>query len=451
MTYDIKTKQVKQRFELCPVQINKIECTAKDTHILAALDNAEIRVYSNTTKQLSQKFVVPKSTSCTHLRCHHTKRHSIVAGTNHGIIALFDINVKKAMYVDSAHVAPVTGVAFSPIRFDVVVTSGRDRKLVYHDVISRVKIAEVSLENSVTALDFAPDGLFVIAGSQNGKITAFDTRNVQKPVHTFEAHNKEITNLLFQKQENGDGNSSVCMINEEFNVPETNLIEPSDGRVSYSFDYCTGMVEAPSPRRSPPQTAQDAGDSFMAAIGTFENDSRNLSVKSGTTTASSSGHPLNETKKIEPQSVSVLKKISSSTPKCTSEDLAPPELSPVVSGSQNQTCQPLIIQQTAGVTEDQVRMIIKEELRSAMNSFKREMQQEMYDVLTQMRRHFLDLQMSIVKEFVQVENHFTKLREDLETDDQCFGDELLQQQNYQLRKELQMLKEKMLRGGEKDE
>lgn len=452
MIYDIKTKQVKQRFELCPVQINQIQCTAKDTHIVAGLDNGEIRIYSKTTKQLTQKFVVPKSTSCTHLRCHYTKRHSIVGGSNHGIVALFDINVKKAMYVDAAHVAPVTGVAFSPIRFDVVVTSGRDRKLVYHDVISRTRIAQVELENSVTALDFAPDGLFVLAGSQNGKITMFDTRNVHKPVHSFEAHNREITNLLFQKQENPDGNSSVCLINEEFNVPETNVIEATDDRASYSFEYCADALAEPSPRRSPQVSSQDAaGDSFMAAIGNFGSDSRNFSPVPSTTTASSIGAMLNDSKKIEPHGMSTLKKVSSSTPKFLTQEVAPPELSPVVSSSQNLTTQPLMIQQKIGVTEDQVRQIFKEELSATMSCFKREMQQEMYDVLTQMRRHFLDLQMSIVKEFVQVENHFTKLRQDLETDEQCYRDEYLQQENYKLRKELMLLKEKMSQSDRLDE
>lgn len=441
MIYDIKTKQVKQRFELCPAQINQIECTAKDTHIVAGLDNAEIRIYSNTTKQLSQKFVVPKSTSCTHLRCHYTKRHSIIAGSNHGIVALFDINIKKAMYVDAAHVAPVTGVAFSPVRFDVVITSGRDRKLVYHDIMSRTKIAEVNLDNSATALDFAPDGLFVIVGSQNGKITLFDTRNVHKSVCTYDAHNREITNLLFQKQESADVNSSVGMANEEFNAPESVGTENVDERVTYSFDYCVDAPES-SPRRSP-QTTKDAGDSFMAAIGTFESDSRDMSPNPSTPSGSSVCPAWNDTKKMDPHNMPSLKKVSSSTPKYLTEEMAVPELSPVVSNSQNQTCQPLIIQQKSGVNEDQVRQIVKEELKATMSCFKREMQQEMYDVLTQIRRQFLDLQMTIVKEFVQVENHFTKLREDLEADDQCFGDDYLQQENYKLRRELMMLKGKM--------
>lgn len=444
MIYDIKTKQVKQRFELLPVQINQVECTAKDTHIVAGLDNGEIRIYSNTTKQLSQKFVIPNSGSCTNLRCHNTKRHSVITGSSHGIVALFDINVKKAMYVDAAHVAPVTSVCFSPIRFDLVVTSGRDRKLVYHDVISRKRIAEVNVENSVTAMDFAPDGMLLIAGSQNGKITIFDTRNIEKPVHCFDAHSKEITNVLFQKQENTDCNSSIYTVTEDLSVPETNTVETRDEQTCFSFDYCPDALPEPSPRKSPQPPTLDAGDSFMAALGQFENDSRNISpIASCVTTASSSICPqLNDTKKAEPLSVSTLKKISSSTPK-TQEAIAP-EFSPGASTSENRTCQPVVIQQNTGVSEEQVRQIVKEELKATMSAFKREMQQEMYDVLTQMRRHFLDLQMSIVKEFVQVENHFTKLRQDLETDEMCYGDEQLQEENYKLRKELMMLKEKFV-------
>lgn len=451
MLYDIKTKQVKQRFELCPAQINKVESTAKDAHIVAGFDNGEVRIYSNTTKQLSQKFIIPKSASCTHLRCHHTKRHLVITGSNHGIVALFDINVKKAMYVDTAHLAPITDVAFSPNRGEIVVSSGRDRKLVYHDVVSRKRISEVNVENSVTALDFSLDGMFLITGSQNGKITIFDIRHVNKPVNSFEAHGKEITNVLFQKQEMSDGNNSVYTINEDISTPETNVIEASDERTCFSFDYSPNVVAEPSPNRSPQRTL-DAGDSFMVALGQFENDSRNCSPNPSTaTTGSSIGPQLNDTKKMEPPSVSTLKRISSSTPKCLTEEVGLPELSPVVSSNENRTFQPVVVQQNIGITEEQVRQIIKDELKATISSFKREMQQEMYDMLTQLRRNFLDLQMSIVKEFVQVENHFTKLRQDLEADEQDYGEETLQQENYKLRKELMMLKEKLIESHRKED
>lgn len=413
VVYDIKTKQVKQRFEHCPAQINQVECTAKDTHIIAGLDNGEIRIYSNTTKQLTQKFVVPKSSSCTHLRCHYTKRHCLFTGSNHGIVALFDINVKKAMYVDAAHVAPVTGVAFSPKRYDVVVTSGRDRKLVYHDVVSRKRIAEVNLENSITALDFAPDGIFLIAGFQNGNIKVFDTRNIEKPMHCFEPHSKEITNVFFQKPEGSESNTSIYTIGEDMNVPEVNLIETTEEKGSCSFDYSPVVIPEPSSARS---TSLDAGDSFMAALGQFENDSPNPSR--ATIAASSIDIPLNDSKKIERQSVSVLKKVSSSTPKCFTEEAEAPELSPVISLTDNRTCQPLPVQQTTGITEERIREIIRDELDSCISAFKREMQEEMFNVRAQVRRNFLDLHMAIVKEFIQVEDRFTNLRQSLEADDQ---------------------------------
>lgn len=438
LVYDIKAKQVRKQFDPCASIINHIEYTAKDSHIAAACENGDINLYSNTVNKLSTTFRVPKSTCCTSLRCHVSKRNHILAGSYEGVVALFDTNVSKVMYISQAHLGAVSGLSFSPVNSDLIVSTGLDRRLLFHDASSKIRPAEIAVENTATSVDFAPNGISIAVACQNGKICVYDARKLTTPVNRFEAHSARINKVLFQKIE--EEKSSFVLNEEEGKVPtgyeEVNVSSKTGDSFSFSMEMFTGQ----SPRNVQEEKSQECGDSFMAALGLNMTDSKSalFTSESSTTSTVVMGDP----KKTVNKSLPTLKVTHSSTPKLIQQEEEAPELSPVISSSMNSGSN-LPVQQVAGVSAEEVRKIFREEFNSGLNKFKKEVAQDLYEVTSQVRRQFLDLHMSIVKEFVQIENNLNRLKQELLVEDPCYSEDMLLQENCRLKRELMLLREKL--------
>lgn len=106
-----------------------------------------------------------------------------------------------------AHAAPITDVAFSPIRTDLIVSLGLDRKFSFYDSIANSCCFEFCVERSLTAVDFFPDGVNVCVASQDGNIFIYDTRNMTECQKSFKAHQGPIRQVHFQKEISGDNSS----------------------------------------------------------------------------------------------------------------------------------------------------------------------------------------------------------------------------------------------------
>lgn len=90
-----------------------------------------------------------------------------------------------------------------------------------------------------------------------------------------------------------------------------------------------------------------------------------------------------------------------------------------------------------------IRDIVKQEVHRELDEFKLEMKHEFSQALAQIRRNFLDLQMTIVKEFVEMEStvqKFSRARE-------YVIDETLLRQSNALQNGIEIFKEQM---GDKD-
>lgn len=439
LVYDIKAKQVRKQYDAC-ASINHIEYTAKDSHIAAALENGVINLYSNTVNKLSTTFRIPKSTCCTSLRCHASKRNHVLGGSYEGVVALFDTNVSKVMYISQAHVACVNGLAFSTNNSDLLVSTASDRRLVFHDISSKIRPAEIVVENTATSVDFAPNGISIAVACQNGKICVYDARKLNAPVNRFEAHSAKINKVLFQKKD--EATKSSFILNEEENTTPCEGEEANgSSQIGDSFSFSADMLAGQPSQKIAEERTHESGDSFMAALGLNMTDSKNggslVSESSTTSTV-----VIADAKKTVDRSLPALKLTHSSTPKYIQQEEKAPEFSPVVSsGMHNYSNLP--VQPVAGVSAEEIRKIFREEFQDGLNKFKREVAQDLYDVVSQMRRHFLDLHMSIVKEFVQIENNMNRLKQELLVEDPCYSEDMLLQENCRLKRELMLLREKM--------
>ncbi|KAJ8981079.1 hypothetical protein NQ317_015302 [Molorchus minor] len=421
--YDIKTRNTKKRFPRTSSFITHVGFTAKDTHCVASCRNGDILLYSNVTNNLSCTFKVPKSNSVTCLRTNPQKRNLIIAGSNEGIISLWDSNTNKVKFCIEAHKAPVTSVAFSPVNSDLIISTGSDRQFSVYDIIDNKCIASISVENNITAVDFSPDGKYFAMGSQNGFVYIYDSRNIQEPIHSFQAHKSAVKHLAFQSQADVSNSSSIS---DPTDFPSNEIIESI---------HTSNSVEA--------------GDSFIAALGLDKNNTADSmgpeeSIKSPEVnkwtvlTDTPSGH--NSTKILhEKIGLGDSRKQFSSTPKTSNSQNLIPSASPIVNVNQKS----ITVNATMSDIQAAAKEAVKEELRSTVEELKSDIKFQSMHSTYQMKRMLLDLQMAMVKEFIKVENFCNGIKDEITIDSRSDGNSSLLEENEQLKRRIEELEQQI--------
>ncbi|KAI4467733.1 protein nedd1 [Holotrichia oblita] len=469
LIYDVKSKVIKKHFPRASSTIFKIEYCATDSFLATACENGETLLYNSITYNLSASYKLPNSKTVSAICCHPTQRNFIAAGSHEGIVGIWDIHTNKLIYHNQTHAASVTDLTFSPLRNDLIVTAGFDRKLAFYDISQKTSIVQTILEKSPTAVDFCPDGVGIAVALHDGTINAYDTRQLNEALYTFKGHNSQIKQIIFQKKILENNSIDYTFTNDSNGstdeVPTPRVTETS----RQSFDslghmFCGDVL--PDIPEVPTDVCSDldGGDSFIDAIGlnsnnatansareslpsTSEPTKRILQILEGSTRSS----PMHITKAengfqdvqrrssdtfLPNKTISQLKAQEVSTPKHSAEEKCPQiTISPIVPSPSNEK----VLSVNAHEIEKIVRNAVKEEIQNELQSLSQQMKYEFMDVVAQMRRHFLDLQMSIVKEFVQVESTLSKLRDIY--GDNGFGEDFLLQENIRLRRELAALRE----------
>ncbi|KAK5648852.1 hypothetical protein RI129_003744 [Pyrocoelia pectoralis] len=460
LVYDIKAQNIKKRFPRAPSTIFDVQYNSKDSHVAAACTNGDIFLYNYLTTNLSSLYKVPKSESVSAINFHRTKRNFFTAGSEEGVVAVWDINTNQIFCDVQAHHAPVTGLTFSPIRYDLVVTSGLDRRVAFYDLAAKKCVIELEVTSCTTALDYSPCGTYLGLGSQNGSIIVYDTRNFRKPISAFVAHaDKRIRHLFFQKvlfsgTESEQGSFDI--------VPEEPIVTTSDAR-SVGDSLGLIMCDDSNVQDDSQKIPQDVGDSFLVALG-LNNSSHMSEIKeiSGELGTPEDSRKKNDgTRRFSYQSNQLAENVTalktpgntgrqiSSTPKYLPDHLPITTESPIVSSH--------ICHGNCGSSvsdfKQLIRDIIKEEnqtlvenftkdIESQVEDFKKEITWEVSDALGHIRRHLLDLQMSIVKQFVDMESKMDTITNTPIREFVC--DEFLIRRNDELLKEVESLRAQLM-------
>lgn len=485
LVYDIKSRNIRKRFPRAYSMINQLQYNATDSHLAAACTNGEIIVYNSMTSNLSSSYRIPRSSSVSSISFHRTKRNLLGAGSDEGVVAIWDINTNSPLLDMQAHHAPTTTLTFSPLRADMLVTGGLDRRFTFYDILAKKCILEVEVRSSITALDFSYCGTYLGLGSQAGGIVLYDTRNLSKPISAFPAHEgKRIRHLLFQKvlmPKDEQDNSSLDITavasahnnqqEEECNNQSVDTLSIAVIEDSVSVgDICENDKKA----------SEEAQDSFLVALG-WDNSSvaesepnKESTVGLGITEGVKKWMDASKRSLIQQISMQQVpeQKSSTHTPiplsnkpltsKHLNDNLHNTDISPIVAPTQeipsrksvslhnNVTINSTPVQNSQlnqmnfspGEFKKMLREVIKEEFESQLEVYKNEVRAEFAETLGHMRRHFLDLQMSIVKEFVNMETTLEKMNNVTVKEFVC--DDFLLNQNTKLLKELDTLKEQMV-------
>ncbi|GJQ87932.1 hypothetical protein Trydic_g1195 [Trypoxylus dichotomus] len=478
LIYDIKSKNIRKHFPRAPSAIFKIEYCAKDSFLATACENGETLLYNSVTHNLSASYKLPNSKTVSALCCHPSRRNLIGAGSHEGVVGVWDIHTNKLMYHNQAHAATVTDLTFSPLRGDLIVTTGFDRKLAFFDMTQKVPLLQTILERSPTAVDFCPDGVGIAVALQDGTINAYDTRQLNEALYSFKGHSTLIKQITFQKKVFENNSVDYTFSNDSNDSPDeiSTLRVGETSRQSYDSlghmfcgDVLPDIPEVPTDMCSD----LDDGDSFIDAIGLnsnnatansaresipsisegirkvsqmLENSARNSSSNKSKVEAIVQFQDVQRrtsdiflSNKISSQSCNPLDAIKAqSTPKLTIEGKCPNIVaSPKVSILPNENTLTIDVLELQKMIQTVARQEIKEELQI----FHQQMKYEFMDMLAQTRRHFLDLQMSIVKEFIQLESSLSKLKDMY--NENGFGDDCLMKENIKLRKRLAALRDDM--------
>ncbi|CAG9821680.1 unnamed protein product [Phaedon cochleariae] len=451
--YDVKSHSTKKRFPRASSQITHLSFTSKDTHCVAGCKNGDVMVYSNITNSPPCNLRVPKSGSINCLKTSQVKRSIVLGGSNEGMVVVWDINTSKAKFTAEAHKAPVNSVAFSPVNSDLILTAGQDRQFCFYDIVDHKCIASVPVDNSVTAVDFSPDGTHFVTAFQNGRAYVYDSRNINDPVHSFQAHTSSVKHLAFRGLQESS-NTSVCSLSTKSSTPVASSDDVNrNNRSSRNSDLfglfvpTAAAYDSADDAKPPPAAAlsMEGGDSFMAALGLDKNGSADSFRQEESGAFGRTRERLPSIADMPPTPSELMMgagrkggdKQFSSTPKFLGVSTQP-EMSPQVRpiNTNGNFIDRERIQEAA-------REAVKEELKSLVNDLKCDIKYQATHTTYQLRSVLLDMQMALVKEFIKLEDFFHQVKEELNPESRYENNNSLAEENEQLRRRNEFLEEQL--------
>lgn len=382
--YDVKSKNSKKPFSHANSGIFKLEYTAKDSHLAVGCSNGELLLYNTTTSALSGTYAIP-SEKVSNFRCHPNKRNLIAGGSNDGTVVIWDTNVNKAKSLLNIHVAPITDLAFSPIRSDLIVSAGYDRKCCFHDTRSNKKVMQFTVEKNLTSIDFCNQGVNLAVADQTGNIFAYDTRKMSQPIQDFNGHNGLIQQILFQKTLQQQEENSLYEIKEETDSSNTT---PSRDYIEHSFPLFGEELCNSTSNVVTTKSLSHVEDSFIVQLGvhskTRESEPNNSIPDVTEKKLDTLSHKIN------------MKEITaSSTPNFCKTEIPNYVDSPIIASSCEKGKQ-------EAVDVSHIKEII---------------QQELTKTASDIRKDLYSFQWYVVKEFMKTEESFANLQEKLVFDE----------------------------------
>ncbi|XP_074533911.1 protein NEDD1 isoform X2 [Halichoeres trimaculatus] len=197
--WDLKTKRLHRSLKDHKEEVTCVSFNANDSSIVSGSASGDLVIHSLTTNVSSKAFGHGSDQPIHDLRLSLLKRSLLGSVSDSGTVVLWDSNTQKELQVfDSAHKAPSSGLAFSPVSELLVVSVGLDKKIICYDTASKILLKSIRVDSPLTAVDFTPDGTGLVVGSTQGKIYQYDLRNSNSPTRITVAHKTSVTCLRFQ-------------------------------------------------------------------------------------------------------------------------------------------------------------------------------------------------------------------------------------------------------------
>ncbi|XP_074489442.1 protein NEDD1 isoform X1 [Sebastes fasciatus] len=253
--WDLKTKRLHRSLKDHKEEVTCVSFNANDSYVASGSTSGDLVLHSLTTNLSSKAFGHGSDQPIHDLRLSMLKRSLLGSVSDSGTVVLWDSNTQKELHVfESAHKAPGSGLAFSPVSELLVVSVGLDKKIVCYDTTSKIILRSIRVDSPLTSVDFTPDGTGVVVGSTQGKIYQYDLRNSSAPTTIIAAHKTSVTCLRFQSNINKHKSSKLG---------STKIVKRSSIKLSNSQpDSSPGT--GPAPHRQVTGTAGGAGTELMS-------------------------------------------------------------------------------------------------------------------------------------------------------------------------------------------
>lgn len=105
----------------------------------------------------------------------------LALGLSNGSLNLIDLENNKIKFSFSSHTKEVKSLSFSPINKMLLVSIGKDNKIIFYDIIAnkQIKVFETSI--NYLSLSFFIDGKTIACGGENGLIHLYDLSLGKEP------------------------------------------------------------------------------------------------------------------------------------------------------------------------------------------------------------------------------------------------------------------------------
>lgn len=428
LVYDIKARSTKKHFANggSNASVIMMDWSLKDTHLATGSTDGQVSIYSNTTNQKCNVFTLPHSKSVSVVRFHPTQRPLLGTASDEGVVVVWDINTASSKLSLKPHKAPVTDLVFSSQNRNLMVSVGLDRTYQCYDLNTGAVALSVLVDHPLSTIDMAPDGFTVCVGSSRGTIYIYDLREHKKPLAAIAAHSGEIKKVLYQPVAADNYMESVNLTDEK---PHSILESKACASDSFGLntvpefatqnDIDTDLTDHETDPRVKIMSATD--DSFFKYLDNCDiksssftkdkNEMSNLGISDGVKRWLDSRTNINETGSSE----AVNERLSDVHPiivgheaSSTPRHLLHPKYLNIMQQVQKSNAHT----PTSSESSPQVLAVsmtdIKEMVRSTVNDVVKEHTSELMDI---MGRQFLNLQLSICKQFVNQEMQIERLED----------------------------------------
>lgn len=250
--WDLKTKRLRRTLKDHKEEVTCVSFNANDSSVVSGSTSGDLVIHSLTTNVSSKAFGHGSDQPIHDLRLSQLKRSLLGSTSDSGTVVLWDSNTQKELHVfDSAHKAPSSGLAFSPVSELLVASVGLDKKIICYDTASKIVLRSIRVDSPLTAVDFTPDGTGLVVGSTQGKIYQYDLRNSSTPTRITVAHKTSVTCLRFQSNSSRHksskmGSTKIASINR------------SSSKVTSNQQDCSPSTDS-APHRQATSAAGGAG------------------------------------------------------------------------------------------------------------------------------------------------------------------------------------------------
>ncbi|EFJ13106.1 hypothetical protein SELMODRAFT_424865 [Selaginella moellendorffii] len=203
--------------------ITSVMYNCKDEHVASASVAGDLILHNLASGSRIAELKDPHRQVLRVLEFSRLSRHLLVTSGDDGSVHFWETTGRspKISWIKQ-HLAPTTGVCFSPPNDKVVASVGLDKKLYIFDVGVKRPVHSVACETPYSSAAFRDDGVILAAGTNDGRVVFYDIRGGKpQPSMALRAYgaSKAVTSLSWQR-------SNPIQVNEKSWTMEMALLGP---------------------------------------------------------------------------------------------------------------------------------------------------------------------------------------------------------------------------------